>query len=121
MLRLWPEQTKKRWSEQEAGQHLGHDLRLAESRCDCSNNPAEQENNRKLKKELKREVQVVHWTYLQSVDFTGIEANRTIDKSQTFKREPKERLTLQGRNGKTIRCYDGSSNGFTANRGQRRV
>ena len=54
MLCLRPEQTKKRWSEQHAGQHFGHDLRLAESRCDCSYEPTEQENNRKLKKELKR-------------------------------------------------------------------
>jgi hypothetical protein len=60
MLRLWPEQTKKRWSEQHAGQHFRHDIRLAESRCDCSYNPAEQENNRELKKELKREMKVVH-------------------------------------------------------------
>jgi hypothetical protein len=66
MLRFGPEQTKKRWSEEHAGQHLGNDLRLTESRCDCSHNPAEQENNRKLQKELKREMQVVHWTHLQA-------------------------------------------------------
>jgi hypothetical protein len=42
-------------------------LRLAESRCDCTYNPAEQQNNRKLKKELKREIQIVHWTYKASI------------------------------------------------------
>jgi hypothetical protein len=121
MLRLWPEQTKKRWSEKDAGDHFRYDLWLAEARGDYSYDPAEQENNRKLKKELNGEMQVVHWTYLQSADFTGIEANRTIEKSQTFKQEPKGRLTLQGRNEKTIRCYDGSPNGFAGSRGQRRL
>lgn len=85
MLRVRPEPTKKRRSEQHAGQHLGHDLRLAESRSDRSYDPAENENNRKLKKKLNGEMQVVHWTYLQSADFSGIEPNRTTENGQGFK------------------------------------
>ena len=121
MLRFGPDQTKKRWSEKYTGEHFRHDLRLAEAQSNRTDQTAEQKDNSKLNKKLDRKMYVVHWTYLQRVDFTGIEANRTIEKGQTFKREPKGRLTLQGRNGKIIRCYNGSSNGFTANRGQLRV
>ena len=60
MLRVRPEQTEKRRTEQHAGQHLRHDLRLAESRSDRAYQPAEQENNSQLKEKLNGEMQVVH-------------------------------------------------------------
>jgi hypothetical protein len=41
MLRLRPEQTEERRTEQHASQHFRHDLRLAESRRDSAYEPAE--------------------------------------------------------------------------------
>ena len=60
MLPLRPEQTKKRRSEQHAGQHFRHDLRLAETQGDRAHQPAEQKNDGELKEKLNGKMQVVH-------------------------------------------------------------
>src|SRR4029077_2349167 len=72
MLRVRQEQTEQGWSEQHAGQHLGHDLRLGESPGDRSYDPAEQENDGELNKKLNSKMYVVHrltcavWTLTES-------------------------------------------------------
>jgi hypothetical protein len=112
MMRVRPEPTKKRGSEQHAGHHLGYDLRLAESRSDRSYDPAERENNRELKKKLNCEMVVVHWIYLQSADFSGAETNRATENSQRFghgqertwrSKEGKEILLVFGMEARWIR------------------
>jgi len=41
MLRVWPEQTKQRWSEKNAGEHFRDDLRLAEAQGNRTDQSAE--------------------------------------------------------------------------------
>ena len=78
MLRFRPEQTEERWSEQHAGDHLRYDLRLAKAQSDRADEPAEQKNDRELKKKLDGKMQVGHGqlTYATST-VSGIRLNPT--------------------------------------------
>ena len=59
-LRLRGEQSEKRRPEEHAGDHFRHDLRLAETRRDRADQPAEKQDDGELEEELDREIQVIH-------------------------------------------------------------